>query len=97
MKNLNEIRLVIKSLGEEVRKEYKAEILSVFGSYARGEQEQTSDIDVLVKFHSGATLLDMVGLADLLEDKLGARVDVVPVETLRKEIKDAVISEAIPI
>jgi hypothetical protein len=61
----------------------------------RGEQRETSDLDVLVRFAPGATLFDLVGLADLLEESLGIRVDVVPVDALREEIRDQVFREAV--
>ncbi|MBI4333491.1 MAG: nucleotidyltransferase family protein [Chloroflexi bacterium] len=95
MKRVDEITLVLKNAEEQVRKEYRAEVMGVFGSYARGEEKTGSDLDVLFKFLEGATLLDLVGLADLLEEKLGVRVDIVAVDTIRKEIKDAVVREAV--
>jgi len=85
----------LKSLGEQIRKEYKAEIIGVFGSYARGEQRVSSDLDILVKFREGATLFDFVGLADFLEEKLNTKVDIVPVDTVREEIKEQVLKEAV--
>lgn len=85
----------LKSLEEQIRKEYKAEVIGVFGSYARGEQRETSDLDVLVKFLEGATLFDLVGLANLLEDRLGVKVDIVPIDTVREEIKEQVLKEAV--
>ncbi|MCD5410005.1 MAG: nucleotidyltransferase domain-containing protein [Methanocellales archaeon] len=51
----------LKSLEEQIRNEYKAEIIGLFGSYARGEQKGSSDVDILVKFLEGATLFDLVG------------------------------------
>lgn len=95
MKRVDEITLVLKNAEEQVKKECKAEVVGVFGSYARGEQTRDSDLDVLVRFLEGATLFDLVGLADFLEDKLGVRVDVVPIDTIRKEIRDAIIGEAV--
>lgn len=95
MKKLKEIRGLLQTVEEEVLKEYRTEIVGLFGSYARGEQRETSDVDVLVKFLKGATLLDLVGVADFLEAKLGVRVDIVPIDTIRNEIKDVVMREAI--
>jgi hypothetical protein len=83
-------------LQEEVKREYKAEIIGIFGSFVRGEQKEGSDIDVLVKFYKGATLFEFVGLAIFLEETLGIkRVDVVPYDTVREEIKEQVFKEAI--
>jgi hypothetical protein len=96
VKSLEEIKEKLRSLQEEVKREYKAEIIGIFGSYVRGEQKEGSDIDVLVKFYKGATLFEFVGLAIFLEETLGIkRVDVVPYDTVREEIKEQVFKEAI--
>ncbi|MGV9710004.1 nucleotidyltransferase family protein [Gordonia sp. NPDC003424] len=49
----------------------------VFGSVARGEQHEGSDIDLLVTFEEGRSLLDQVHLIDELRERLGTAVDVV--------------------
>ncbi|AEP12689.1 putative nucleotidyltransferase [Chloracidobacterium thermophilum B] len=85
----------LEGVAEEIRRRYRAEIVGIFGSYVRGEQRETSDLDVLVRFTPGATLFDLVGLADFLEERLGIRVDIVPVDALREEIRDRVLQEAV--
>lgn len=57
--------------------EHKAHDVRVFGSVARGEDTPDSDLDLLVRFEDTASLLDLVGLADSLEDCLGVKVDVI--------------------
>jgi len=90
-----EIVKILQKAKEEIRIKYKAEIKGIFGSYARGEAKQGSDVDILVNFLEGATLFDFVGLANYLEEKLKIKVDIVPVDTLRREIKDKILKEAI--
>ena len=85
----------LRMVAGEVQGRYRAEILGIFGSYVRGEERETSDLDVLVRFAKGATLFDFVGLADFLEEILGIRVDVVPVDALRAEIRDRILHEAV--
>ncbi len=92
---LSEIISTINLLKDVIKSEYRAEIVGVFGSYVRGEQKETSDVDVLVRFFEGASLFDLVGLSNFLEERLGVRVDVVPIDTIRKEIKEAVLREAV--
>jgi len=92
---LNEIISTLNSLKDVIKKEYKAEIVGVFGSYVRGEQREASDVDVLVRFLEWASLFDLVGLGNFLEERLGVKVDVVPIDTIRKEIKEAVLKEAV--
>ena len=66
----SEIPETLSSLKAEARERFKAEIKGIFGSYARGEQREGSDLDVLVEFSEGANLLHLTGLADFLEEKL---------------------------
>jgi len=67
----------------------------MFGSYAREEQKEGSDMDILVRFLEGASLFDFVGLANFLEEKLDLKVDIVPIDTIREEIRENVLKEAI--
>ena len=94
-KNIEEIINTLNSFREIIRKEYKAEVIGLFGSYVRGEQKETSDIDVIVKFLDDASLFDLVGLADFLEEKLSIKVDIVPIDTIRTEIKEDILREAV--
>ena len=59
MKDLKEIKRKLEELREYIRDTYKAEIISVFGSYARGEQREGSDVDVLVRFHKTPLCLNL--------------------------------------
>ena len=68
LKLLNEHR-------EQVRERFGAERLALFGSAARDELRDDSDIDVLVEFDGPATFDGYVGLKDYLEDLFGAKVD----------------------
>ncbi|MFA5558263.1 MAG: nucleotidyltransferase family protein [Methanofastidiosum sp.] len=95
MRNRNDIIGILNFLKSEIRDNYKAEIIGIFGSYARGEQNKYSDVDILVRFYEGATLFDLVGLSDLLEDKLKIKVDVVSERALRPELKNQILKEAI--
>jgi len=96
-KNLEKIINTLKSLEETIRKDYKAEIIGVFGSYVRGEQKEGSDVDILVKFLEGATLFDLVGLGDFLEEKLRVMVDIVSERALRQEIKEQILEEVVTV
>ena len=73
----DEILKTLVSVKEEVRREFKAELKGIFGSYSRAEEKEHSDIDVLVDFFEGATLFDLSGLGNFLELKLQCKVDIV--------------------
>ncbi len=93
--NKTKILKILADLKGEIRQKYKAQIKGIFGSYARGEQKDTSDIDILVDFEEDADLFDFTGLALFLEEKLNLRVDIIPEKSLRKEIKRSVLKEVI--
>lgn len=95
MKDLKAIKEKLIKLQDTIKKRYKAEVIGIFGSYIHGKQRKGSDLDVLVKFYKGATLFELVGLSIFLEEELGIKVDVVPHDALREEIKEKVLNEAV--
>ncbi|MDP2156833.1 MAG: nucleotidyltransferase family protein [Nitrospirota bacterium] len=86
---------VLRSVTDESLLKYKAQIRGIFGSVARGDETENSDIDVLVDFTEKADLFDFVGLALFLEEKLHRKVDVVPSDTIKSELRNVVMKEAI--
>lgn len=71
--------------------------LRVFGSVARGEADETSDVDFLVELEPGRTLLDLGGLLMDLRELLDRNVDVVTEASLKARIRDRVLREARPL
>lgn len=69
--------------------------IRVFGSVARGEADEKSDVDFLVDLESGRSLLDLGGLLMDLKDVLGRDVDVVTERGLNPRIRDRVLREAV--
>jgi uncharacterized protein len=69
----------------------------VFGSTARGEDVEGSDLDILIDTCSGATLFDLGGLFEDLKETLGVPVDLVTVRELPLRIRAQVLAEAKPI
>ena len=76
---------------------YGARNVRVFGSMAREDYRQDSDVDLLVEFESGRSLLDLVGMTMDLHDALGPRFDVVTEGSLHRLIRDRVLQEAVPL
>lgn len=85
--DVNQIRLLIQERKDEIKEKFKSEVVEIFGSYARGEEKEGSDIDVLVRFGEGASLFDFTGLEFYLEDLFGVPVDVVSERGLNPIIK----------
>jgi hypothetical protein len=77
------------------RQRFGVRALSVFGSVARDEAKDASDVDILVDFDGPATLLGFMGLKLYLEERLGAHVDLVTRPALKPIIKQRIEAEAI--
>lgn len=69
----------------------------MFGSVARGDDRPGSDIDLLVDFPAGTSLLSVIGLEQALRDLLGLPVDVGPADALRPDMRERVLAEARPL
>ncbi len=68
--------------------------LGLFGSYARGDQNENSDIDILVEFSSGKKNFDnFINLAFLLEEIFHKKVELVTVESLSPYLKPYIMKE----
>ena len=92
---IEELKRIVAEEKDEIRRQYKAQIKAVFGSYARGDFHADSDLDLLVDVDAGATLLDLVGLQQFSEDRLGCKVDLGTESSLREDIRASVFSEMI--
>ncbi len=76
---------------------YGACNVRIFGSVARGEADNNSDLDVLVDLEPGRSLFDLGGLLMELQELFGCRVDVVTEQGLRPRIRERVLREAVPL
>ncbi|UEC43203.1 MAG: Polbeta domain-containing protein [Methanothrix sp.] len=91
---------ILSSKREEILRiaaKHGARNVRVFGSIARGEDDEMSDIDLLVEFEAGRSLLDHAGLWLDLQELLGCKVDVVSERGIKPRIKERVLREAVPL
>ncbi|MCD6238949.1 MAG: nucleotidyltransferase family protein [Thermotogae bacterium] len=95
--DLKDIMNILKGCKEEFKKRYGVKEIGIFGSYVRGEQKETSDVDILVEFEPNAriSLLDFVKLEDYISDLLGIKVDLVEKSALKPRIGKHILREAI--
>lgn len=70
---------------------------SVFGSVARGEERMGSDVDFLVEFEPGRTLLDLAGLQIALSQALDRNVDIATKGSLHPRLRDRILQELVPL
>ena len=89
---------LLKDRREEILRiaaKHGARNVRVFGSLARGQADEQSDVDFLVEMEPGRTLLDMGGLLMDLRELLGRDVDVVTERTLKPRVRTRVLREAV--
>ena len=69
--------------------------LALFGSFARNQETEESDLDILVNFDGPATSKSFFGVQFYIEDLLGCRVDLVTQKALRAELRPQIEREAV--
>jgi len=85
----------IKKISVPVAEKYGVKKLALFGSYARGEQNNNSDIDFLIE-KGKIQGLEFFGFINSLEDELGVHIDVVTYQSIKNSIiGDAVLDEVV--
>ncbi len=77
----------------EKLKPYHPKMIGIFGSYARNENHQQSDLDILVTFEPTVNLLEIIGLEIELSEILGVKVDLVTQKALNPQIEKYVMKD----
>lgn len=85
---------ILKKNEDIIKQKYGVRKIGIFGSFARGEEKEGSDVDVLVEFEDNFENFDnYIELKYFLEDLFGRKVDLVTVEALRPQLKDDILKE----
>ena len=85
---------ILKRYKDHLRWKYKVKDLGLFGSYVRNEQNERSDLDILVDFYEPVGL-GYFELKDFLEDALKIKVDLVIRKGIKPQLKDRILEEAV--
>jgi predicted nucleotidyltransferase len=94
---LTRITDILLQSKDELAVTYRVKSLGVFGSFVRGEQEETSDIDILVEFIDTPGLIDFIALENHLSEILGAKVDLVMKDSLKPTIGERILREVVAV
>lgn len=81
----------------EVARRHGARDVRVFGSVARRQTTEASDLDLLVRFEPGRSLMDHGMLIEDLQELLGINVDVVSEGGMRARFRDRILKDAVPL
>ena len=96
----SELTLVLSKLREllpVLSDRYNVQELGVFGSYARYEEHDDSDLDILVTFSETPSLLKFIELENYLSDVFGVKVDLVMKDSLKPEIGKQILEEVMQV
>ncbi len=87
----------LKEVKPFLEKEYSVEEIGIFGSYAREEQTETSDVDILVSLRQGHSigLIEFCGLKEFLSDILGINVDLITKKGIKPTLKKYILNEVL--
>lgn len=94
MSNITEILEKLNKIKPELRNRFKVKNIGIFGSYARNEETEDSDVDILVELEEPIGL-DLVELIFFLEEKLCKKVDLVTTKSLRSEFEEIIRKEVV--
>ena len=97
MKNKSHLNEEVKEIIISILVKHGIKRILVFGSYARNEATTKSDLDLIVDFPDGTSLLDHIGIEIELSEALNMKIDLLSRNGISPYIKDHVLKEAIVI
>ena len=93
-KPITQILNILRETLPYVQNLYRVESMEVFGSYIRSEENDESDLDILISFSATPSLIKFIELENLLTDRVGIKVDLVMKEALKRNIRQNILREA---
>ncbi|MHA1911374.1 MAG: nucleotidyltransferase family protein [Candidatus Kariarchaeaceae archaeon] len=95
MKQREEIIMIIKHELPFLRTTFHVKSIALFGSYARNEQTEESDLDLLVEFSQPVDFFELFDLEDFLSQKTGVKTEVVTYRALKDLVKETIEGDLI--
>lgn len=95
MKNRDEVIAILRDLKKEAVPLFGVRRFGLFGSYARNEQSETSDVDLLVELERPVPFSAFCRLEDMISERLGVAVDMTTPDGLHPRIERRVLAEAV--
>ncbi len=93
----DEILNKLREIKPELYNKFYIKNLGLFGSYVRGENSETSDIDVLIEYEENSpfSLFTLIGAEHFLTELFGIKVDLVNKKSIKPALKDIILNEVI--
>lgn len=95
MKTLQDTESILRSQKPTLREQWNVKEIGIFGSFVRGEQKETSDLDIPVEFEEPIGLIKFVNLENYLADLLQEKVDLVSKKGLKPRIGERILKEVV--
>ena len=92
---IKQVKDTLNSNRDYIQKTYHVVNIGIFGSVARGENTEKSDVDVLVKFSKPIGFFEFIKLEDYLTKIIGQKVDLVTQNALKPLIKEEILNQTI--
>ena len=89
------ISLQQENIIKAVTQKLKPTLLGIFGSYARGEENEKSDLDILIDFETKVNLLELIGIEQEISERLGIKVDLITLRSVNASLKPYIESDLI--
>ena len=93
MKTFEEIRELLQKHKAEFKDQYGLKEIGIFGSYIRGEQNERSDLDILVELEKPVGFVRFIKLEHALSQLLGVQVEIVTKKALKPHIGKRILDE----
>jgi hypothetical protein len=97
MKTFEEIKEILKKQKPFLMERYGVKEIGIFGSHAKGEQKDKSDLDILVEFGKSIGFFEFLELEEYLENTIGVKVELVTKRALKPKIGEYILSEVVNI
>jgi predicted nucleotidyltransferase len=96
MKTLDQIRKVLREHKGEFTERFKVSKLGIFGSYARGDHGEESDLDVIVEFTQPVGF-EFIHLANRLEELVGVKVDLLTPDSIKANRRESILRNVVDV
>ncbi len=94
-KDIKQLLYKLKELMPLLKARYAVKSIEVFGSYAKGEENKLSDLDLLVSFEDTPGLFKYIEMENFLSDSLGIKVDLVMKDSIKSQLASSIFQTII--